>query len=62
MKGIFNQRELSMVMRSADSATTSLVVGFSSSVSNFCRTLLGEDIREVVTAKGRIIYKEYGDV
>ncbi|KAJ3410574.1 hypothetical protein HDV05_003642 [Chytridiales sp. JEL 0842] len=39
----------------------SLVVGFSSSVSNFCRTLLGEDIKEVVSAKGRIIYKEYGD-
>ncbi|KAJ3035112.1 hypothetical protein HDV00_004334 [Rhizophlyctis rosea] len=44
-----------------DALDQSLVVGFSSSVSNFCRTLLGEDIREVVSVKGRIIYKEFGD-
>ncbi|KAJ3194590.1 hypothetical protein HK101_002347 [Irineochytrium annulatum] len=44
-----------------DALDPSLVVGFSSSVSNFCKTLLGEDIREVVSQKGKIIYKEFGD-
>ncbi|ORY29463.1 hypothetical protein BCR33DRAFT_793032 [Rhizoclosmatium globosum] len=39
----------------------SLVLGFSSSVSNFSHTLLGEEIKEVISSKGRIIYKEYGD-
>ncbi|KAJ3245375.1 hypothetical protein HDU78_009475 [Chytriomyces hyalinus] len=39
----------------------SLVLGFSSSVSNFSLTLLGEEIKEVISSKGRIIYKEYGD-
>ncbi|KAI9006127.1 hypothetical protein BC832DRAFT_620970 [Gaertneriomyces semiglobifer] len=38
-----------------------LVVGFSSSISNFSRTLLGEEIREVVSVKGRILYREFGD-
>ncbi|KAI8803458.1 hypothetical protein BJ742DRAFT_683162 [Cladochytrium replicatum] len=38
-----------------------LVVGFSSSASNFCRTMMGEDIREVVSSKGRIIYRQFGD-
>ncbi|TPX72662.1 hypothetical protein SpCBS45565_g00056 [Spizellomyces sp. 'palustris'] len=44
-----------------DALDQSLVVGFSSSVSNFARTLLGEDIREVISLKGRILYKEFGD-
>ncbi|KAI9209822.1 uncharacterized protein BJ171DRAFT_485127 [Polychytrium aggregatum] len=44
-----------------DSLDSNLVVGFSSSVSNFCKTLLGENIREIVSLKGRIIYKEVGD-
>ncbi|KAJ3074851.1 hypothetical protein HDU98_010031 [Podochytrium sp. JEL0797] len=39
----------------------SLVLGFSSSVSNFSHTLLGEEVKEVISSKGRIIYKEYGD-
>ncbi|KAJ3214930.1 hypothetical protein HDU67_001018, partial [Dinochytrium kinnereticum] len=38
-----------------------LVVGFSSSISNFCKTLLGEDIKEVVYQRGKIVFKEYGD-
>ncbi|KAI8593462.1 hypothetical protein BDZ88DRAFT_474603 [Geranomyces variabilis] len=44
-----------------DALDQSLVVGFSSSVSNFAQTLLGEDIREVISMKGRILYKEFGD-
>ncbi|KAI8618393.1 hypothetical protein BC830DRAFT_1226878 [Chytriomyces sp. MP71] len=40
---------------------SSLVLGFSASVSNFSRTLLGEEIKEVISSKGRILYKEYGD-
>lgn len=39
----------------------SLVIGFSSSVSNFCQILMGEDIKEVVSQKGRVIYKQVGD-
>ncbi|KAI9102819.1 hypothetical protein DFS34DRAFT_610651 [Phlyctochytrium arcticum] len=44
-----------------DALDQGLVVGFSSSVSNFSKTLLGEDIREVISLKGRILYKEMGD-
>ncbi|KAL2917294.1 hypothetical protein HK105_202958 [Polyrhizophydium stewartii] len=39
----------------------SLVVGFSSSISSFCKTLLGEEVREVTSLNGRIVYKEVGD-
>ncbi|KAJ3350792.1 hypothetical protein HDU83_009421 [Entophlyctis luteolus] len=39
----------------------SLVLGFSASVANFSQTLLGEEIKEVVSGAGRIMYKEYGD-
>ncbi|KAK5667362.1 hypothetical protein QVD99_005968 [Batrachochytrium dendrobatidis] len=38
-----------------------LVVGFSSSISSFCKTLLGEGVREVTSLSGRIVYKEVGD-
>ncbi|KAJ1334444.1 hypothetical protein BSLG_007599 [Batrachochytrium salamandrivorans] len=38
-----------------------LVVGFSSSVSSFCKTLLCEEVREVTSLSGRIVYKSVGD-
>eukprot|EP00842_Homolaphlyctis_polyrhiza_P004704 jgi/Hompol1/5234/HPOL_004264-RA len=39
----------------------SLIMGFSSSISSFCKTLLGEEVREVTSLNGRIVYKEIGD-
>ncbi|KAL7753618.1 Vacuolar protein sorting-associated protein 52 [Sorochytrium milnesiophthora] len=38
-----------------------LVVGFSSSVANFSKTLLGEEIRELVSGQGRVTYQELGN-
>jgi hypothetical protein len=40
---------------------SSLVLGFSSAVSNFTKTLLSQDIREVITEKSRIVYRDYAD-
>ncbi len=40
----------------------SLVIGYSSSVSNFCETLLGEKLRTVITDHGRVIFRQVGDV
>ncbi|KAI9339442.1 hypothetical protein DFJ73DRAFT_846630 [Zopfochytrium polystomum] len=45
---------------SGDPLDQSLILGFSSALSNFCVTLLGDEVREVIAQKGRIVYREYG--
>jgi hypothetical protein len=37
-------------------------MAYSSSVSNFCQTLLGQDLREVASQESRIVFKQLGDV
>lgn len=38
-----------------------LVLGFSSAASNFTKTLLSQDIREVLTEKSRVVYRDFSD-
>jgi hypothetical protein len=40
----------------------SFVVVFASSISNFCMTLVKEDVRDIATQKGRIFIRSIGDV
>jgi hypothetical protein len=40
----------------------SFSIVFASSVSNFCKTLLKEEVREVSTLQGRIFLKTIGEV
>ncbi|KAI8907174.1 hypothetical protein EDD86DRAFT_208924 [Gorgonomyces haynaldii] len=37
-----------------------LLLGFSSSISNFCKQLLGEDVKELNADGGRIVFKNIG--
>lgn len=39
----------------------SFALVFASSISNFCKTLLKEEVRDVSTTKGRIFLKEVGE-
>jgi len=40
----------------------SLLLGFSSSTSNFCQSLFEEGIREVITSESKILFREVGNV
>lgn len=42
--------------------TNSLILGFSSSMSSFCHTLFNEDMQEVNSMNGRLVYKSLGEV
>ncbi|KXS20876.1 hypothetical protein M427DRAFT_93983, partial [Gonapodya prolifera JEL478] len=44
-----------------DTLDEGLTVGFASSVSDFTQTLVGEDVRELISTKSRFTFKEYGD-
>jgi hypothetical protein len=39
----------------------SLLTGFSFSISSFCKSLFGEDVREICSVNGRVTYKHIGN-
>jgi hypothetical protein len=47
---------------SGEKLDQSFSIVFASSVSNFCKTLLKEEVREVSTLQGRIFLKTIGEV
>jgi len=44
------------------SFTLSLLLGFSSSTSNFCQSLFSEGIREIITSESKILFREVENV
>ena len=40
----------------------SLLLGFSSSTSNFCQSLFEEGIREVITSNSKVLFREVENV
>jgi hypothetical protein len=39
----------------------SIITGFSFSISSFCKSLFGEDVREISSVTGRISYRRMGN-